>query len=535
MPRHSTRINRPTRRWISISGMGILLLGLSACSAVGGSGVDSSPTSAVSSLTQAAPSAGAKGSTPPVVAEPTPTTTDIIAGGGVKHRPQDEAPVVNITAPKALKPNQSTGSTRPTAPQKPKPTPTPKPTRTPTPSPTPTRTPTPTPSPTVAPTPSATPVPTPSATPTPVPTPSAEPTPVPTPSAEPTPVPTPSAEPTPAPTAAPEAPDAYDLADLPANGFFDTTSTGADRTLRNDLAGSLSGQVQFAQSHTVDAGGNLAKKMPSLVTQRAALLLFSPAKTAKSVSVEVSINGIVTSTLTLDDPTKIPRSDMNISENRPDVVYSRKAWTTQLPWDVMKKGLSLRFATDTGETGVLAADAFEFAAPKELIISSIELGMLTDAPASSGHYLLNEPEKAGSDYFQTVPVAKMIVAKYDSVKLDKVIVASGAMYTSASAVNGDTYSGDMRENVGKAQVSTGINLANFGSSSSTMTQSQPGTFNERIIHHSAGMYANGYQAHGLSGGNGMATLYDSVGNELSHELGHSYRSEERRVGKECPV
>ena len=208
--------------------------------------------------------------------------------------------------------------------------------------------------------------------------------------------------------------------------------------------------------------------------------------------------------------------------NRDDVVYTRKAWTTQLPWDVMKTGLSLKFTTDTGETGVLAASKFEFAAPTELIISSIELGMLTAAPTSAGHYMLNEPEKAGSDYFQTVPTAKMIIAKYETVSLKKVIVASGAIYTDASSTTGDVYSGDMRENVGKAQVSTGINLANFGTSSSTMDQSQPGTFNERIIHHSAGMYTNGYQSHGLSGGNGMATLYDSVGNEFSHELGHSY-------------
>ena len=51
---------------------------------------------------------------------------------------------------------------------------------------------------------------------------------------------------------------------------------------------------------------------------------------------------------------------------------------------------------------------------------------------------------------------------------------------------------------------------------------QPGLFNQRIIHHSAGLYANGRAEHGLSGGNGMATIYSSSGNELSHELGHSY-------------
>lgn len=42
------------------------------------------------------------------------------------------------------------------------------------------------------------------------------------------------------------------------------------------------------------------------------------------------------------------------------------------------------------------------------------------------------------------------------------------------------------------------------------------------IHTSIGKYENGVHVHGLSGGAGMATLYDTVGNELSHELGHNY-------------
>src|SRR5690606_16144864 len=129
-----------------------------------------------------------------------------------------------------------------------------------------------------------------------------------------------------------------------------------------------------------------------------------------------------------------------------------------------------------------------------------------------------------TDYFETVPVSKMTMAMYEKVELDKVIVASGAIYTkdSPSPQDGGVYSGDMRENVGKAQVSTGINLATWGITSSAMNQSQPGITNQRVIHHSAGLYKNGAQSHGLSGGNGMATLYATVGNELSHELGHSY-------------
>lgn len=304
-------------------------------------------------------------------------------------------------------------------------------------------------------------------------------------------------------------------------GFYDTTATGADRQLRNDLTGDVAGQVQFAQSHTINASGNAAAKMPTLVTDRAALVLFSPIDGAASASVTATVNGEARGTLDLAPPAAIPRSDMDITANRPDIAYSSTAWTAELPWNWMQPGLQLTFTTDAG-TGVLAAGNIEFAAPAELIISSIQLGMLTDAPKSDGHYMFNQPEKSGSDYFQTIPVSKLTMAIYEPVRLDKVIVSSGVIYEDKSAVNGDVYSGDLRENVGKAQVSTGINLANFGSTSGPMDQRQPGTFNQRIIHHSAGSYANGVHAHGLSGGNGMATLYDSVGNELSHELGHSY-------------
>ncbi|GGE81859.1 M66 family metalloprotease [Mycetocola zhadangensis] len=303
-------------------------------------------------------------------------------------------------------------------------------------------------------------------------------------------------------------------------GFYDTDSKGDKRELRNDLAGDIKGQVQFAQSHTVDPSGNAKLKMPTLVTNRAALLLFSPVGKAKSATVTAKLNG-AEKVIQLAPPAEIPRSDMNISGNRPDVAYSSTAWTTELPWNLMQPGLELTFTTNEG-TGVLGSDKIEFAAPAELIISSIELGMLTSYPTGSGHYMFNQPEKSGADYFQTIPVSKLTMAIYEPVKLDKVIVSSGVIYTDKSAVNGDVYSGDMRENVGKAQVSTGINLANFGTTSGPMDQKQPANFNQRIIHHSAGSYANGVHSHGLSGGNGMATLYDSVGNELSHELGHSY-------------
>lgn len=48
----------------------------------------------------------------------------------------------------------------------------------------------------------------------------------------------------------------------------------------------------------------------------------------------------------------------------------------------------------------------------------------------------------------------------------------------------------MRENVGKAQSSTGINLANIGVSSHDMSQNYPHGFKQITNHRAWGMYTN---------------------------------------------
>ena len=326
-----------------------------------------------------------------------------------------------------------------------------------------------------------------------------------------------------APTAAAAGPDAGPTAVGPL-GFHDVRADGSARPVRNDLTGGLGGMVELAQSHTIDPAGNTARDMPTLVAERTALLLLTPTSAVTSLSVTVRVGGQVRATLPLAPPSAIPRDDVADSQGRPDVVYSTRAWSVELPWDVVVPGLSLELTDGAGRTGTLAASAIEVAAPTELVVNGTELGMLTDPPTGDGHVMLNDTARAAADYFQTVPVSRLVVARYEPVRLDRVVVASGAVYASpgTSATTGDVYSGDLRENVGKAQFSTGVNLASFGIPSAPMNQVQPGTFNQRVYHHSAGAYTNGRVVHGLSGGNGMATLYDSVGNEWSHEIGHSY-------------
>merc|ERR1711862_1084492 len=77
---------------------------------------------------------------------------------------------------------------------------------------------------------------------------------------------------------------------------------------------------------------------------------------------------------------------------------------------------------------------------------------------------------------------------------------------------------------GKISLSHGIDLANHGISSSWAQSESPHPFTCAFLsaHNTVGMYTNGRQVHGLSGGSGIVTLVDSVGNEMSHEVGHNY-------------
>ncbi|HBO2870857.1 TPA: peptidase M66, partial [Vibrio cholerae] len=88
---------------------------------------------------------------------------------------------------------------------------------------------------------------------------------------------------------------------------------------------------------------------------------------------------------------------------------------------------------------------------------------------------------------------------------------------------GGWHQGDMREAVGKALVSTGINNANLGIvASSGYSQQYNRLTNHITAHTNIGYYNNGVVVHGGSGGGGIVTLENTLHNEWSHELGHNY-------------
>lgn len=317
-----------------------------------------------------------------------------------------------------------------------------------------------------------------------------------------------------------------DVPDAATLGFYDYNAAGGDREIRPDLEGSFQAMIQFGQNHVVDPQGNEAKNMPRLTANKDALLLVTPTTQMgdlTQLTAEIYHNGTLLRTQRLDAPTQLPRSDQNNADDRPRVTYSKRAWSTPLHWDEVDAGLHIRIIDEHNRSGELSADNIDLAAPGELVLTNIRLGMLTNAPQSLGHYMLLEPEKAGADYFQTIPAAQMTVAKYDDLKLDHVMVANGTIYDTVSQTNGGVYNGDMRENTAKSTFGVGINLANWGITSASMaSQEQPQLTQNVNLHHARGNYQNGQSNHGLSGGNGMLTLIDSVGNEFSHEIGHHY-------------
>jgi len=319
-----------------------------------------------------------------------------------------------------------------------------------------------------------------------------------------------------------------------AIGYYDQQFGGGERSLRNDLIGEIEGEVQFMQSHNVRPNSNFQRDAgdetkniysPRLVALRDALLFFTPTNVSEVTSIDavISINNDIQAVIPMLHPNETYAADYNGVK---EVVFSNRAWSTDLPWKLMKNGLSVRFIvnkhTDSEQSGFLTAADIDIGEATQVAFQSIRLGMLTHVDKRSGHYTLNNPVLAATDYFQTIPTSRVIMGSYADMQLDKVIIRSGVIYDDVSVTTGGYYSGDMRENVAKSQVSTGINLANFGITSNNMNQSYPHLFKQTTIHHAWGNYENGRMIHGLSGGNGIATLVDSRGNEASHEWGHGY-------------
>ena len=325
--------------------------------------------------------------------------------------------------------------------------------------------------------------------------------------------------------------------------FFDINELKQIRSIPNNLTeGDLLGRVQFAQTHTIDPNNNAERNEPSLIPYRNALLLFTPQMELSSLkaTVTATYNGVKsTQTYTLEQPKNMPKSDKNNSDKK-DITYSKRSFSVMLPFNMVTPDMRIDFEGTTANGSILQGSIYnnmddiyvrpniEFAAPQEGVFLFLKLGMLVGVPTDPVYQfdMIDDAAHAMAEYFQTVPFARLVNGKYEDVVLNEVILSDGKIYTGQSDYqNPDAYSGDMREDVAKAQFSVGIDLANKGVASSPLNQEHE-LKNDMFyftVHHTQGKYAGGkVQGHGLSGGNGIGTLYASRGNEFSHEVGHGY-------------
>ncbi|WP_159737620.1 M66 family metalloprotease [Vibrio atypicus] len=305
------------------------------------------------------------------------------------------------------------------------------------------------------------------------------------------------------------------------------------RSAENHLAGSLAAHVNFAQTHTsVSPYGNDDVSHPNLVMNREAQLLVTPARpNINQLWVEVELEGVSLGRYAMHPPSALADTDQ-VDVGRNKVVFSHYAWSLPIQWDWMKPGLSLKFVDNQGRDGVLSSDMLVFGGAPELVIQNIDIGMLVE-PRDQYEMIERMPELA-TDYFQKIPVSKLVMADYTPVHMQKVTLPNGKVYTKASEYETPgVYSGDMREYIGKRLVSMGINNANFG-----ITDTAGGDahwarpFSHITAHNSRGRYlakdsetdvvTSTVVNHGLSGGGGMVTLLGTRGNEWSHELGHNF-------------
>lgn len=200
------------------------------------------------------------------------------------------------------------------------------------------------------------------------------------------------------------------------------------------------------------------------------------------------------------------------------LTYAGDAWSGLLPAEWIVPGLSLvvRQGDSSGELNGLHVGA-----PSELLIHTIDLGMLT-RPRDKFEFA-KDPE-AHREYFQTVPTGRLIVSQYAPLSLPKVMLPDGTLLTDHDPSKAGWHEGTMRQSIGKELISLGIDNANYGihSTAGTGEDSHPYVAAQLAAHNSVGKYAAGVVVHGGSGGGGIVTLDDSLHNEFSHEVGHNY-------------
>jgi hypothetical protein len=201
-----------------------------------------------------------------------------------------------------------------------------------------------------------------------------------------------------------------------------------------------------------------------------------------------------------------------------NLIYAADTWSGVLPAQWIAPGLSLqiRQGASSGEL-----KNFEVGPPTELIIHTIDVGMLLP-PRGQFHFA--QDAEAHREYFQTAPTSRLIISQYEPLFLREVMMPDGTFLAGQDPSKGDWHNGGMRQSIGKELISLGIDNANYGinSSAGAGEDSHPYIAAQLAAHSTQGKYSNGVVVHGGSGGGGIVTLDNTLGNEFSHEVGHNY-------------
>lgn len=200
------------------------------------------------------------------------------------------------------------------------------------------------------------------------------------------------------------------------------------------------------------------------------------------------------------------------------LTYATGTWSGVLPADWIVPGIRLWFRQGE-QRGQLTE--VKVGAPSVLLLHTIDLGMLVPP---RGQFEFAKDVTAHREYFQTVPTSRMIVSQYEPLFLREVMLPDGTLLVDQDPSKGDWHNGTMRQRIGKELISLGVDNANYGihSTAGEGEDSHPYLAAQLTAHNSSGKYSNGIVTHGGSGGGGIVTLDQTLGNEFSHEVGHNY-------------
>ncbi|MEQ5285636.1 M66 family metalloprotease [Providencia huaxiensis] len=196
--------------------------------------------------------------------------------------------------------------------------------------------------------------------------------------------------------------------------------------------------------------------------------------------------------------------------------YIENTWSTTVPKEYIHPEIKLEFIYQ-GQKSMLSH--IDVGAPNELLINTFDIGLLT--PPRDTLLFLDKFE-LNRQYYQTIPVKKLIVSRYEPIHLLKVVMPDGQVFTDKAPDEGGGHSGSMRESITKDFYANGVNMANYGVNSSAPDADSFVPTSQITAYNSVGMYKNGRVVHGWSGGGGKATLNRTDNNELSHEFGHNF-------------